>query len=87
MLHKEYGFYLTDEQIEAIKSVGVEPVEVSFTTSGMVTGTVMDEYEITCYTFRKDGEVVRETRGLDTDGWVTDVRSPDGVWTYEAEVN
>ena len=87
MFRKEYGFYLTDEQIEAIKSVGVELVEVSFTTSGMVTGTVMDEYEITCYTFRKDGEVVRESRGLDTDGWVTDVRSADGMWTYEAEVN
>ena len=86
-MRKEYGFYLTDEQIEAIKSVGVEASEVAFTTSGMVTGTVMDEYEITCYTFRKDGEVVRETRGLDTDGWVTDVRSPDNVWTYEAEVN
>lgn len=87
MLRKEYAFYLTDAQMEAIRSVGVEVVEVSFTTSGMVTGTVMDEYEITCYTFRKDGEVVRESRGLDTDGWVTDVRSPDGVWTYEAEVN
>jgi len=87
MLRKEYAFYLTDEQIRSIGAVGVEASEVSFTTGGMVTGTVMDEYEVTCYTFRKDGEVVRETRGLDTDGWVTDVRSVDGVWTYEAEVN
>jgi len=87
MWRKEYAFYLTDEQIRSIGAVGVSEVEVSFTTSGMVTATVMDEYEVTCYTFRKDGEVVRETRGLDTDGWVTDVRSVDGVWTYEAEVN
>jgi hypothetical protein len=86
-MRKEYAFYLTDEQIRSIGAVGVADVEVSFTTSGMVTGTVMDEYEITCYTFRKDGEVVRETRGLDTDGWVTDVRSADGVWTYEVDAN
>lgn len=84
-MRKEYGFYLTDEQIEAIKSVGVEASEVAFTTSGMVNGTVMDEYEITCYTFRKDGEVVRESRGLNSDGWVTDVRSSEGVWRYEVE--
>lgn len=86
-MRKEYAFYLTDAQRDAIRDVGVEDVEVSFTTSGMVNGTVMDEYEITCYTFRKDGEVVRESRGLDTDGWVTDVRSTDGVWTYEVEAN
>lgn len=86
-MRKEYAFYLTDAQRDAIRDVGMEDVEVSFTTSGMVNGTVMDEYEITCYTFRKDGEVVRESRGLDTDGWVTDVRSADGVWTYEVEAN
>lgn len=86
-MRKEYAFYLTDEQISSIRLVGVEPSEVSFSASGgMVTGTVMDEYEITCYTFRKNGEVVRETRGLDADGWVTDVYSVDGVWTYEVEV-
>ena len=84
-MRKEYGFYLTDEQIEAIKSVGLEASEVAFTTSGMVTGTVFGDYDITCYTFRKDGEVVKETRDLDGLGWVVDIRNPDGVWLVDGE--
>lgn len=85
-MRKEYAFYLTDAQIEAIKSVGVADVEVSFTTSGMVNATVFDEYdEITCYTFRKDGEIVKESRAFTSEGWVTDVRSADGEWLVDEE--
>jgi hypothetical protein len=81
-MNSEYGFYLTDAQIKAIADVGVSDVEVSFSTSGMVNAMVWDEYEITLYTFRKDGGVVRETRGLDSDGWVTDCRDIYGKWIY-----
>jgi hypothetical protein len=84
-MRSDYRFTLTEGQLAAIRDVGVQDVEVSFCTSGMVNATVNDEYEITCYTFRKDGSIVRETRGLDSDGWVTDVRSVEGVWTYELQ--
>ena len=59
-------------------------VEVSFTATGMVNATVYEDYGIICYTFRKDGEIVKESRTFDvSEGWVTDTRNSDGVWHYE----
>lgn len=83
MMKNEYGFYVTDAQKVAIRDVGLAEVEVSFTTSGMVHATVFEEYEVVCYTFRKDGGIVKETRSLDSDGWETTCRDANGVWTTE----
>lgn len=85
MLPKEFSFYLTDAQRSAIHDVGVANVEVSFTATGMVNATVYGDYDITCYTFRKDGGIVKESRCFDTDGWVTDCRDADGNWTSDLE--
>lgn len=84
-MRKEYAFYLTDEQGYAIQELGLAYADVSFSTSGMVHATVFGEYDITCYTLRKDGEVVRETRDLDGLGWVVDIRSPEGKWLVDEE--
>jgi predicted enzyme related to lactoylglutathione lyase len=85
MLHTEYNFYLTDAQKIAIHDVGVAEVEVSFCTSGMVNATVYGDYDITSYTFRKDGSIVKETRCFDSYGWVAECRDADGNWTSELE--
>lgn len=85
MLHKEYAFYLTDEQRWAIHDVGLGSAEVSFSASGMVHGAVFHEYEVVLYTFRKDGGIVKESRALDSDGWETTCRDANGVWTSELE--
>lgn len=87
MLKDKFEFYLTDAQRSAIHDMGVAEVEVSFTTSGMVNATVFEDYGIICYTFRKDGGIVKESRTFTTDGWETDCRDHNGVWAYEAEVN
>lgn len=85
MLNEEYNFYLTDAQRRAIHDVGVANVEVSFTTTGMVNATVYGDYDITCYTFRRDGGIVKESRNFDSYGWVTDCRDADGNWTSDLE--
>ena len=87
MLKKEYAFYLTDAQRWAIRDVSVSESEVSFTATGLVQAIVWDEYDVRCYTFRKDGEIIRESRSLGSDGWVTDRCDTDGVWHYEVEEN
>lgn len=84
-MSKEYAFYLTDEQEYAIQELGLAYADVSFSTSGMVHATVFEEYEITCYTLRRDGGVVKETRDLDGVGWVVDIRSPEGKWLVDEE--
>lgn len=85
MLKNEYSFYLTDAQRWAIRDVCLSDAEVNFSTSGMVHGTVYEDYEVICYTFRRDGSIVRESRALDSDGWETKTRDIDGVWSYEEE--
>jgi hypothetical protein len=83
MLKEKYEFDLTVAQRCAIRDACVSEVEVSFTTGGVVTATVFEEYEIVFYTFRKDGEVVREVRDFGSGGWVTWVCGLDNVWRDE----
>lgn len=70
-LYGEFNFYLTDAQKLAIINSGIALGELSFSATGMVSATVWGEYDVRCYTFRKDGSVVIEERGLDSDGWQT----------------
>lgn len=72
-LFGEWNFTLTDEQKQAIINSGIAYSELSFSASGMVFANVWNEYDVRCYTFRKDGSVVVEERGLDSDGWQTRV--------------
>lgn len=83
MLKEEYSFYLTDAQRWAIRDMGLSEVDVNFSTSGMVHATVFEDYEVRCFTFRKDGGIVKETRALDSDGWETICMDAEGVWTSE----
>jgi len=82
-LNKKHSFELTSEQVSAIHDVGVSSVDVSFTTSGMVNATVFEDSGIICYTFRKDGGIVKEVRNFFDDGWVTTCRDLYGRWIDE----
>lgn len=84
-LYTEFNFYLTDEQKEAIVNSGISLGELSFSAKGMVFATVWDEYDVRCYTFRKDGSVIVEERGLDSDGWQTRV-DQDGNPVIQGEL-
>lgn len=83
MLKSEYSFYLTDAQRWAVRDVALD--NVYFGSDGMVMGFAFEDYEVITFTFRKDGSIVRESRGLDSDGWVLTNRDSDGVWTDEEE--
>jgi hypothetical protein len=83
MLKEQYSFYLTMAQRCAIRDVALD--NVYFGSDGSVIGMSFGEYEIVMFTFRRDGEIVRESRALDSDGWVTTERSSDGVWAEDLE--
>jgi hypothetical protein len=85
MLDKEYGFYLTDVQRCAIRDLSLSKSNVYFGADGSVMGMTFDEVEIILYTLRKDGSVVRESRGLQGYRWDTHMLDVDGVWDYEEE--
>lgn len=87
LFNKEHTFYLTDAQRYAIRDVTLDSGNLYFCADGMVMGVAFEDNEIVLFTFRKDGTVVREARGLDIDGWTTDTLDIDGVWHFEAEEN
>lgn len=86
MLKDEYSFYLTDAQRWAIRDVSLDSVNVYFGADGSVIGILFEEYEVITFTFRRDGEIVREARGLGSDGWTTNTCDVKGVWDYDKEV-
>jgi len=85
-MYKEYAFYVTDEQRYAIQELGLSDVDVSFCTSGMVNAVVFNDYDVSCYTFRKDGGVVLEKRDMDSGGWVTSYRDASGAWAEDPDL-
>lgn len=82
-MRKEYGFYLTDAQINVIHDLAISMSELCFTAGGVVKAVVWYDYEIVSYIFRKDGTVLKEVRGLDSDVWDSFVRDVNGVWVDE----
>mgnify|MGYP000276441905 FL=1 len=85
LLDKEYAFYLSDAQRYAIRDVVLGISNVYFGADGSVMGMTFDESQIILYTFRKDGTIVRESRGLQGYRWTTHKCDIDGVWDYEEE--
>ena len=86
-MNSEYGFYLTDAQQNAIRDVSVDKSELHFSATGSVVGIVFDEYDVTTYTFRKDGGIVKETRDFTgNDGWTTWCRDHNGKWVDDEGV-
>lgn len=71
MMRKEYSFTLTDEQIQAIDQLNGFGY-LMFSENGSVQIMEWDEYEVTIHTVYKDGDILRESRGLDSDGWETE---------------
>lgn len=86
MLPKEFAFYLTDAQRCVIRDLCLEKSNVYFGADGSVMGLTFDGVEIILYTLRKDGSVVRESRGLRGYRWDTHTLDTAGVWSYEEEV-
>lgn len=86
MREADYIFRLTDLQKYAIRDVAVSMSELCFTGSGVVKAIVWEEYEVFSYIFREDGSIVKESRGLDSEGWLTEERDSDGVWRTELEM-
>lgn len=86
-MNTEFGFYLTDEQKFAMRDVSIDLAELHFSATGSVIGIVWGEYDVTTYTFRKDGGIVKETRDFTgNDGWDTDYRDANGKWMSEVEL-
>lgn len=83
---KEYSFYLSDAQRYAIRDVVLGSANIYFGADGSVMGMTFDEAQIVLYTFRKDGSIVRESRGLQGYRWDTHRCGIDGVWDYEEEL-
>ena len=86
MREADYSFRLTDLQKYAIRDVAVSMSELCFTGSGVVKAIVWEQYEVISYIFREDGTIVKESRGLDSDGWVIEERDTDGVLHTELEM-
>lgn len=83
MAREKYSFELTLEQQVAIRDMCISDTELFLSGTGMVCGCVFGDYEITFYTFREDGSVVREVRDFLSDGWTIHNIDVDGVWRDE----
>lgn len=70
-LATEHNFYLTDEQRHAIVTTGIGMNQLQFSADGMVSAIKFGDYDVSFYTFRKDGSYVVETRDFASDGWET----------------
>jgi len=67
----QYTATLTDAQFKTIMRLGLKD-DLSFHIGGMVSAIQFEQYEVTAYTFRKDGSYVIERRDFDNDGWDTE---------------
>lgn len=68
-MRKEYAFYLTDEQIDAITKTGIVLGQLQFGGDGMISAISFGDNDVSFYTFRRDGSYAIETRDFTSAGW------------------